>query len=70
MLPAAFVAGGFTELAAQRATFAVAGAMGVAGALAAFAGLAPRLPSPANARQRRRLYHSPGARQRANVPTC
>lgn len=40
-LPAMFVGGGMDELAAQRATFAVAGAMGVFGAAVAWIGLAP-----------------------------
>jgi MFS family permease len=42
VLPALFVGKGLDELAAQRATFAVAGSMGIFGAIVAFAGLSKR----------------------------
>ena len=41
-LPAMFVAKGYTELAAQQATFGVAAALGVSAAIIGFFGLAPR----------------------------
>ncbi|MGI9225906.1 MAG: MFS transporter, partial [Woeseiaceae bacterium] len=41
-LPAQFVAKGYSELAAQQATFGIAAALGVSAAIIAFFGLAPR----------------------------
>lgn len=41
-LPAQFVARGYTELAAQQATFAIAAALGVSAAIIALFGLAPK----------------------------
>ncbi|MGI9238784.1 MAG: MFS transporter [Woeseiaceae bacterium] len=41
-LPAQFVAKGYTELAAQQATFAIAAALGVSAAIIAMFGLAPK----------------------------
>jgi MFS family permease len=48
VLPAIFVAKGFDQLTAQRATFAVAGSLGVFGAFVALIGLAPLASSVSN----------------------